>query len=135
MESSFVDLLKRFLKDLGQGYGDQYPELDGIQKSVALFATAFPGTCVDMFGKQVVQPFDKHIQERDEAFFTSDAFWDGVESNSLVQSIAPTDSMIRDVIGTVRSAWASMTAEDKDKVWQYMQGLAFLCKRARQNGD
>lgn len=143
--SSFVDLLKRFVKDLHAAYGDRYSDLESLRNSVIVFANMFPDMCVRIFNEQVSHPYSHLIEKRDESFFLSDAFLDSVKdkvrtNGAYIESIVSaaagvshqSSDEIRAVLGLVREAWVDMLDADKNKVWMYLNGLVVLCKRYEQ---
>lgn len=134
--TSFIDLLKKFVKDLHDAYGHKITELSQIKSSLLLFTNACPELCCKLFYKEVTIPYSESIAAKDEQFFLSDVFVDQVhkqakENEEYISQyvVDPSVFNVSEILNTVRKVWLDMDKEDRDKVWQYLIGLTFLTKR------
>lgn len=136
---SFVDLLKRFSKDLHEAYGSTYPQLEPLRRSIVMFANTFPEMCAKLFHAQVTVPYAEYIEKKDQQFFVSSEFFDNVMqkvhlNESYIESLVDTrddkaNNSISDMLALIRSVWVDMDEKNRQHVWDYMTGLVFLSKR------
>jgi hypothetical protein len=114
---AFVDVLKKFCKDVSDAYVGANAELASFRSSVVLFCNTCPDACARLFHDRVTLPHGDRIAARDESFF-------------LTHDIAPDSAFDVDaIIDKIRAIWREMDPGDKASIWRYMDALMSLTRK------
>lgn len=134
LTQSFVDLLRRFSRDLSTTYAEVDGDLKQIHSSIVLFTSTCPEKCRDMFHEHVVVPYGSEIDNQNESFFMSDNFVNDVskrESKFLdaVSRLTVPSGNVADLVLRLRSIWKNVSEADKENIWKYLSALTHLSRR------
>lgn len=133
LTGAFVDMLKRFCRDVSFAYANEENQLKMLSSSVNLLCNACPDFCVRMFHERITRPYGTRISQRDEQFFlTSDAIINDMD-NYVEEDGNIIDVDIDKVISSLRSMWKDMNVDDRDKIWKYMIALTLLTDKIYEN--
>lgn len=120
---SSIAVLKAFYTQLGSVLNnliDMFPDdmdFKTFRTFVGMIQSTNPQLVVSTFYTEVVDKYEAQIDSRDEAFLVA---YEGAEyGNDVV-----------DIMTKIKSYWASLDAESKDSLWQYLFILKELAKRA-----
>lgn len=129
---SFIDLFRKFSRDLSDAYGSKDNELKALHNSVALFSTTFPEKCQELFHTHLVTPYGDQIDARNENFFMSDEFANHVSKHD-VRNVANIDAL--SLLQRLRGIWKDVVDTDKDNIWKYLVALVRLSRHIAASGD
>ena len=122
IKGRFLDLLKRFSKDIANAYGNSGNDLHTMHSSLLIVINTFPDMACQVFHQHVAQPYGEKIKVRDEAFFMSPQL-----DSEVATRDCPVDPL--PFIKHLRTVWADLNEQDKGNVWTYMQALVALSNR------
>jgi hypothetical protein len=78
-----------------------------------------------------VQPYKQRILERDDNFFLSDGFAHGVVDRNVKDptKAEASRSFASDLVQRIRKYWGTLSPENRDVVWKYLDLLVKLNER------
>ena len=98
-----------------------YPSIDDFK----VFRTAsYAASILDITGPQVyfqlyvVEPYEVKIMARDEHFFMRQTYDDETNQNL-------------DIVAKLKNVWGTMSCQNKDIIWKYLQVLVYLSKQCK----
>ena len=103
---NFIDALQPLI-----GHMPQYKPIAMSAKLLSRIGD--PRRNVDFFNQYVAQKYSAMIVARDETFMLAEQF---------------SESDDQDIVQLLKGTWKTLSAEEKDAIWQHMEVLLTLCR-------
>jgi hypothetical protein len=107
-----------FINDLIQTFPDDM-EFKMYHIGLTSILKNSPTLILDVFQKQVVDPYESYIMNKNDQFFLNHEYNDLKESGGASVSL---------VINKIKNYYTNMSQNDKDIIMKYMMVLTRLCK-------
>lgn len=120
----FNEKFIEMLKDLSKVFSAD-PEFKLYLASARMILLTDENAIREVFHDEVVVPFEKHILDRDEAFFLTKDY------KEYAGQMGSAGADANRVITKLKTCWTSLNEENQDVVWKYLHLLVLLDKKMK----